>query len=326
VSGSGTTDFVPLWTSSSNLGNSALFQSGSGSTAKVGVNTTSPVATLDVRGGTNIEGLLDLPATGAATSSGGKNSQAQDFVASSFSSSTNKAVNQTFQWRAEPAGNNISSPSGTLNLLFGSGTSSPTETGVRISSKGLFTFAAGQTFPGTGTITGITTAGGSGLTGGGTGGSLTLSLLKTCATNQILKWSGTSWACASAGTGTVTGIAAGTDLTGGGSSGNVTLSLDTTKVPLLKSANTFVGNQTITGNLSDTGNISATGSVTGQTASFVGNTGVLTNLVSAVQQGGGTAISGFASATSGVTFGVSGSTSSPSGVGVAGEGALGLRG
>src|SRR5260370_2995403 len=187
VTGLGTTNFVPLWTSSSNIGNSVLFQSGTGSSAKIGINTSAPGATLDVKGGTNIEGLLYLTATGTATSTAGKNSQSQDFTASSFNSSTAKAVNQIFQWRAEPQSNNTSSPSGTLNLLFGSGASNPTETGLKISSKGLVTFANGQTFSGAGTITGITTQGSSGLPGGGTSGSLTLSLLKTCPTNQTLR-------------------------------------------------------------------------------------------------------------------------------------------
>jgi hypothetical protein len=44
LSGSGTTNFVPLWTSSSALGNSALFQS---TGHFVGVNTTNPQAQLD---------------------------------------------------------------------------------------------------------------------------------------------------------------------------------------------------------------------------------------------------------------------------------------
>ncbi len=48
------------------------------------------------------------------------------------------------------------------------------------------------------------------------------------------------------GTGTITGVTAGTALTGGGTTGNVTLNLDTTKVPLLSSANTFAGSQTLT--------------------------------------------------------------------------------
>jgi hypothetical protein len=53
----------------------------------------------------------------------------------------------------------------------------------------------------------------------------------------------------------ITGVTAGTDLTGGGTSGNVTLNLDTTKVPQLKVANTFTGNQTVSGNLNVTGTI-----------------------------------------------------------------------
>jgi hypothetical protein len=229
VTGSGTINFLPLWTATTTIGNSALFQTGTGSTVKVGIGTTTPSATLDVKGAANVRGLLTSPATGIATSAAGQPSQAQDFVASSFSSSTNAAVSQTFQWKAEAANNNTTSPSGTLNLLFGSGATAPTETGLKLSNKGLFTFATGQTFPGTGTgtITGVTTATGSGLTGGGTTGSLTLSLLKTCSTNQVLQWNGTTWACATTGAGTITGVTAGTDLTGGGTSGNVTLNLNT---------------------------------------------------------------------------------------------------
>jgi hypothetical protein len=37
-----------------------------------------------------------------------------------------------------------------------------------------------------------------GLTGGGTNGTLNLGLLKTCANGQVLEWSGTAWACATA--------------------------------------------------------------------------------------------------------------------------------
>jgi hypothetical protein len=101
---------------------------------------------------------------------------------------------------------------------------------------------------GDGTITGVTTASGSGLTGGGTSGTLDLSLNSSCAKNQILEWNGSAWACSSAGTGTITGVTAGNDLTGGGSSGNVTLSLNTAEVPLLASANLFTGANTFTGN------------------------------------------------------------------------------
>lgn len=101
-----------------------------------------------------------------------------------------------------------------------------------------------------GTINGVKTATGSGLTGGGTSGVLNLSLLKTCADGQVLEWSGSGWACATAsGTGTITGVTAGTDLTGGGTSGKVTLNLDITKVPQLNAVNTFTGNQSVIGSL-----------------------------------------------------------------------------
>ena len=151
VSGTGTTDFLPLWTNSTGaLGNSVLFQSGSGATAKTGINTTSPGTTLDVNGAETVRGTLNLPATGTATAAVGKNSQPQDFVASVFNSSTATAVAQKFQWQAEPIGNNTASASGAMSLLYATGTAAPAETGLKINNKGLLTFASGQTFPGAG--------------------------------------------------------------------------------------------------------------------------------------------------------------------------------
>jgi hypothetical protein len=60
---------------------------------------------------------------------------------------------------------------------------------------------------GAGTITGVTTASGSGLTGGGTSGSLNLSLTTSCSSGQTLAWNGLAWACKTAGgSGTVTSV------------------------------------------------------------------------------------------------------------------------
>jgi len=109
---------------------------------------------------------------------------------------------------------------------------------------------------GGGTITGITTASGSGLMGGGTSGTLNLSLTNACAANQVLQWNGNSWVCAAVGAGTITGVAGAAGLLGGGTSGNVTLTIDSTKVPFLNTSNTFTGNQTVNGNLSATGLVS----------------------------------------------------------------------
>jgi hypothetical protein len=149
LAGTGTTDYVPLWTpNGTTLGNSVLFQSGTGSTAKIGINTATPASALDVNGPATVRGNLSLPATGTATSTGGKTSQPTSLTASAYNSSTKAALAQNFRWQAEPAGNNTSSPNGTLNLLFGSGTSTPTETGLHIASNGQITFAKGQTFPG----------------------------------------------------------------------------------------------------------------------------------------------------------------------------------
>jgi hypothetical protein len=91
-------------------------------------------------------------------------------------------------------------------------------------------------------ITGITTAAGSGLIGGGTSGTLNLSMTNTCATGQVLEWTSGGWACTSLSAGgTITGVTAGTDLTGGGTSGNVTVNLNTANVPLLATPNIFTG-------------------------------------------------------------------------------------
>jgi len=255
----GTANTIPLFTTATNIQNSLLTQTG----------TTA----------INVGGKLNLPALGTATATKGFNSQPHNFVASVFNSGTATAVAQTFQLQAEPLNNDKSTASGTLNLLYGSGTATPTETGLKISNKGLITFATGQTFPGTGTITGVT---------------------------------------------------AGTDLTGGGKSGTVTLNLDTTKVPQLKAANTFSGNQSVTGNLS------ATGSFTGQTASFSASNN--TQVVNVTQSGSGSAISAsspgnaaiFRSATG---FGIEGQSAGVGGIGVYGaatttssSGAMGVYG
>lgn len=103
---------------------------------------------------------------------------------------------------------------------------------------------------GGGTITGVVTTSGSGLTGGGTSGTLNLGLTTTCSSKQVLQWNGSTWTCSNAGAGTITGLTAGTDLTGGGGGGNVSVNLDTTQVPQLNTDNTFTQEMGINGSLS----------------------------------------------------------------------------
>ena len=283
VGGSGTQNYVPLWTDSTgDLGNSILYQVGSGSKARIGINEKSPLFTLDVNGQELVRGLFEMATQNYATPTKAYNSQPFNLESSAYNSGTSKYTLNHFQWQAEPTGNNTATPGATLNLLYGTDPAAPAETGLQLSSTGLFTFASGQTFPGTGTITGVTTAAGSGLTGGGTTGNLTLSLTNSCSSNQVLQWSGTAWVCTTiVGGGTITGVTAGTDLTGGGTSGSVTLNLDTTKVPQLSAANTFKGDQSVVGNVSvatgygfNIGGVPfAFGSLTGLNASlgFAGN-------------------------------------------------------
>ena len=63
---------------------------------------------------------------------------------------------------------------------------------------------------GAGTISGITTSAASGLSGGALSGVVALTLITTCTDTQILAWSagGSSWGCANAGAGTITGATA----------------------------------------------------------------------------------------------------------------------
>jgi len=164
----GTVNKLAKFDAAADITSSQIFDNGT----NVGIGNTAPAAKLDVTGAATVRGLLSLPTTGTATATAGKNSQPIGWTASAFNSGTATAVNQIFRWQAEPAGNNTATTSGTLNLLYATGTATPAETGLKIASNGRITFATGQTFPGT--ITGLTP--GTDLTGGGTSGTVTLNL------------------------------------------------------------------------------------------------------------------------------------------------------
>src|ERR1039457_2675853 len=62
LTGSGTTNYVPLWTNASNLTSSVIYQS---SGHEIGIGTSNPVAPLDVNGNNSVS-IVDVTQTGSA--------------------------------------------------------------------------------------------------------------------------------------------------------------------------------------------------------------------------------------------------------------------
>jgi hypothetical protein len=286
----GAVNTIPLFTTATNVQNSIVTQTGT--------------ATISVAG------RLNLPATASATASSGANSQPLDFVASSFSSSTSTPIRQTFQWQAEPAANDTANPSGTINLLYGLGATTPSETGLNIASDGQITFATGQIFPGAGTIMGVTA--GTDLTGGGTTGTVTLNLDTTkvpqlaaaniFTTNQTVN--GTVTATSFSGSGSaMTGVNA-SELGG----------LAPTAYAQLAANNTFTGQQTI----NNTTIMSGTNSFGVLQVTNTATSGAAPAIVGTTDSSAAAGIRGVVTATSGTDAGVVGQTSSPTGSGVQG--------
>ncbi len=208
---------VAKFTSFCTIEPSAIVESG----GDVGIGTSTPATVLDVKGTATMRGAMTMNAKGTATSAAGANSNPFDLLAAAFDSSTDTSTSQHFRWQAEALGNDTPNPSGTLNLLYALGSGTPAETGLTVSGQGMLTFAAGQPFPGAGSITGLTA--GSGLTGGGGAGSVTIGLTHACATSQVLQWTGSAWACETPGAGTITGLTVGAGLSGGGFTGPITV-------------------------------------------------------------------------------------------------------
>jgi hypothetical protein len=269
LGGSGKPNYLPIWTNSTTLGSSAVFQAGTGAKAKVGINTTTPASALDVKGGGTIRGLFSLPPAGTATATAGFNSQPMDLAASVFNSGTSTAVNQIFQWQAEPVGNDTSNATGSLNLLFAQGSGKQAETGLHIASNGQITFASGQTFPGAGTVTSV--GSGLGLKGGPITNSGTLAIDTTVVPQLNVANTFTA-------NQTVNGTVTATTLAGNGASvTNVNASqlggFASSAFAQLAAANTFTASQTVNGNLSATGVVTGSAFNIGSNLFDYGNLG-----------------------------------------------------
>src|SRR5271165_5945699 len=119
VTGSGTTNYIPMWTGSTTLGNSYLYQNGG-----VGINTTSPHYSLDVNGHINsasgylIGGSLVMTMPGGT----GENNFAVGYeaLASNPTGTQNTAVGD-YALEMDTAGqNNTATGYGALHLNTGS--------------------------------------------------------------------------------------------------------------------------------------------------------------------------------------------------------------
>lgn len=154
---------------------------------QLGTGPSSTILYVTPTGALTSYGGYQTTPTSLATSSAAVNSPLVELSGSVYHSSTSSAAAQNFAWQVIPTGNDTTTPSANIALLWSSGTTTPVATGFSISSKGRITWATGQTFPitgtGGGTITGITTS--SPLTGSGTSGSVALGLNESTLVNDI---------------------------------------------------------------------------------------------------------------------------------------------
>jgi len=251
ITGSGTADFVPVFTGATTIGNSKIFQTAGGD---VGIGTTTPAAVLDVKGTGDVRDTLTLfpKLTHPSLSVHGTAFEVSSKGLVTFVSG------QTF-----PGTGTVTSVGSGAGL-----------TGGPITKSGILSIATGGVSNAMLANPSLTVTANSPLTGGGSvplGGSTSLSL-KSCSTNQILQFISGAWACANPATGTVTSVATGLGLSGGPITGSGTLTINTSVVPQLGAANTFTANQNVTGTVIGGTSGSSTEGVLGEANASSGQT------------------------------------------------------
>src|SRR5579863_8881809 len=290
ITGSGTADFVPVFTGATTIGNSKIFQTVGGD---VGIGTTTPAAVLDVKGAGDIRDTLTLfpKLTHPSLSVHGTAFEVSGKGLVTFISG------QTFPG------------TGTVTRV-GSGAGL---TGGPITSSGTLSIANGGVTNAMLGNSSLTVTANGPLSGGGSvslGGSTSLGL-KACAANQILQFVSGAWTCANPATGTVTSVGSGLGLSGGPITGSGTLTINTSVVPQLAAANTFTANQTVTGEI-----VAGTGS--GSSAGVLGEANAASGQTYCV---GGFAVSPAGYGVEGLNLAGSGG-----GIGVYGSGSTGVVG
>ena len=146
----GTQGIVPLFSASSAVVNSVLYQSGTG----IGIGRV-PAATLDVAGSSIFRGIADLTSVANATPARGSNSFPLRFSSQVYDSKIKGTLTPFFEFLTQPTGNNTATPGLTLNLVYYSGTGpTATATGFYLNPDGTLHFAEAQKFPAAATVPG----------------------------------------------------------------------------------------------------------------------------------------------------------------------------
>ena len=139
----GTAGLMPVFTGTSTIGNSIVYQTANG----IGIGRF-PNATLDIGGTSTFRGSMGVSRAGDATTSAGANSFPILMQSSVYNTSQGKNVLPYFQLMTEPVGNNTASAGATLNFMYYSGVgAAPAESGLYFNGNGVIHFSPSQTFP-----------------------------------------------------------------------------------------------------------------------------------------------------------------------------------
>ena len=133
VTGTGTKDYVPLWLSSTKLGNSLLYQTA----GKVGIGTKTPAATLDVNGTVNAATSFNLGGTAFAF---GSSTNANAFLGFAGNTTTTGLSNT-----AVGVGALTSNTTGYSNAANGYGALYSNTTGYGNTASGFYALQANTT-------------------------------------------------------------------------------------------------------------------------------------------------------------------------------------
>jgi hypothetical protein len=122
LTGSGTTNYVPLWTNASNLTSSVIYQT----SGNVGVGTTTPVTKLDVNGNINTAATYRIGASIVVNIGSPADENLFLGVGAGANDVAGSGVDNTFSGYGAGAANTT----GNINSFFGAGAGSANTTGI----------------------------------------------------------------------------------------------------------------------------------------------------------------------------------------------------